>query len=441
MSAWKACDIRGPFPDEVSTGMFRQIGGAVASLLPAGGRVIVAGDFRLSTPELKAALIDGLGGVEVLDAGQIPTPVAYFAYKRYGADALLIVTASHNPPGHNGLKLTMGALPPLPDDFERIRKLSAALAGQVSGHRPAGPPRLVDPVPEYKEWITRRWAGITPVKVVLDAGNGAWSVLGPEVFEALEFDVVRLYCSIDGRSPNRPPDSARAENLSALCAEVRRTGATLGIAWDGDGDRVAFVDETGSTAHADEMAVLLARYLLRPGNKFVYDIKLSDLVRREVEKLRCAPLMERSGHAFIKRRMIEEDAALGCEVSGHYFFRELGGGDDGLFTALLVSRMIAERGALSELRRQVPPIFATPDLRLRGTSLTFPELAERLRQAFRGARETTLDGLRLETRQGCVLIRESVTEPAFTLRVEGFTQTDFEALAGTCRRVLPEVEI
>jgi phosphomannomutase len=189
------------------------------------------------------------------------------------------------------------------------------------------------------------------------------------------------------------------------------------------------------------MAVLLARWLLRPGDRMVCDIKLSDVVRREALKSGAVPVIERSGHSFIKRRMIELNAALGCEVSGHYFFRELGGGDDGLFTALLVSRMVAERGALSELRRQVPPIFATPDVRLRGTGLGFEELALRLRDAFPGARESALDGLRLETAQGFVLARESVTEPAFTLRLEGFSQKDFEALVETCRRALPEVEI
>jgi phosphomannomutase/phosphoglucomutase len=434
MSAWKACDLRGPAPSEVSPELFRRIGRAVAAALPPAARVLVAGDFRLSTPELKRALVAGLGGLEVLDAGQIPTPVAYFAHKRFRTDGVLIVTASHNPPDHNGLKLMLGALPPLPEDFERLRRLA-----EEAGSGPEGSSRPVDPVPAYRQWMEERWRGGPALRVVLDAGNGAWSRLGPEVFSSLGFDVAPLFCEIDGRFPNRAPDPARAENLSALCAEVKRSGAALGIAWDGDGDRVAFADETGRVVRADEMAVLLARRLLQPGDKMVYDIKLSDVVRRAAAGMGAVPLMERSGHSFIKRRMIEENGALGCEISGHYFYRELGGGDDGLFTALLVSRMVSEWGPLGELRKSVPPIFATPDLRIPAAEISYTELTARLRRLFPAARVSSLDGLRLETGQGFVLARQSVTEAAVTLRLEGFSRKDFEALRAQCLDALPEV--
>ncbi len=434
MSAWKACDIRGPFPDEVSPDMFRQIGGAVSGMVAPAGRILVAGDFRLSTPELKSALIEGLSSRIVLDAGRIPTPVAYFAYRQYAADAVLIVTASHNPPNHNGLKLMIGPLPPAPADLETLRERHGAIQTQYG----KGRVYRVDPAPAYRNWILGRWAGAHGLRVVLDAGNGAWSRLGPEIFEALGYDVVRLYCSIDGSYPNRPPDSAQPRNLWALRNLVRQSRADLGIAWDGDGDRVTFADETGTLLEADEMAVLLARHLLLPGDRLVYDIKLSDVVRSAAAKCGATPLMERSGHAFIKRRMIQEDCAFGCEASGHYFFRELGGGDDGLFTALMVCGMAAGQ-PLGVLRKSVPPIFATSDLRLRGAQVSFEQIAGRMRDALPDARTTTLDGLRLETAEGFILVRESVTEPAVTLRIEGFDSDAFERLQATAVKAVPEL--
>src|SRR5450759_5296591 len=281
LSAWKACDLRGVFPRDVSADLYGRIGRALATRLADGARVLVAGDFRLSTPELKAALISGLAasGAHVLDAGQIPTPMAYFAHRRLATDAVCIVTASHNPPDHNGLKLMFGHFPPSPSELQNLRE-----ASERGEFRDApGSVDTLEAAPAYRAWICERWADIQPgMHVVLDAGNGAASVVGPALFEDLGFRVERLFCEIDGRYPNRAPDSAVAANLTALRAKGRETGARLGIAWDGDGDRVAFADESGNVVSADEMAVLLARHLApaAPGRGVVYDLKLSDVVRR-----------------------------------------------------------------------------------------------------------------------------------------------------------------
>jgi phosphomannomutase/phosphoglucomutase len=443
VSAWKACDVRGLFPSEVSPDLFRRIGAAVGRMLAMRPRVLVGGDFRESTPELKRCLIDGLTstGAQVLDVGQVPTPIAYFAHRHFQTDAVLIVTASHNPPNHNGLKLMIGSLPPSEEDFERLRTSATAEQSRPVAAAPAqGASLSADPIPAYREWILGRWAGGKPIRVVLDAGNGAWSELGPAIFEELGFDVRPLYCEVDGSFPNRPPDSARPANLAALREEVRRTDAKLGIAWDGDGDRVAFVDEGGAVVSADEMAVLLIRHLLRaPAQRVVYDIKLSDVVRRTTLEQSGEAIMERSGHSFIKRQMIEMDCLFGCEVSGHYFFRELGGGDDGLFTALLVSRMVADCGALGMLRKSVPPVFATPDLRLPAGLISYGDLKSRLLDLFSEAGRVTLDGIRLETADGFILARESVTEPVITMRLEGLSRDAYHRLLGICLQALPEV--
>jgi phosphomannomutase/phosphoglucomutase len=441
-SPWKACDIRGRYPDEVSPGLLFRIGNSLGSKLPSGSRVLIAGDFRSSTPLLKEALAEGLmqAGIRVLDAGQIPTPIAYFAHRHWSSDAVLIVTASHNPSNYNGLKLMVGQSPPTPFELECLRQL--VQVGSIRQSR--GQLEKIDASPSYVDWILGRW--VMPLKsralkVVLDAGNGAWSEIAPGIFEALGFQVQRLFCKIDGCFPNRPPDSARPRNLAGLSLAVRKCEAQLGIAWDGDGDRVAFSDETGSIVTADEMAVLLARQLLpgHAGAKVVYDIKLSDVLRRTIQDLEGIPIVERSGHTFIKRRMIAEDCLLGCEVSGHYFLQELQGGDDGLFTALLVSEMVGRAGSLHHLRQTVPLMYITPDVRLPAHSLSFQEMADRLRRCFNAGHESTLDGLRLETRDGFVLIRESVTEPAVTMRLEGLSKESLERMITICLNSFPEV--
>jgi len=442
MNPWKACDIRGVVPEEVSPELIRLIGQGVASGMPPGAKTLVAGDFRASTPLLKSALIEGLArsGARVLDAGQIPTPIAYFAHQHFETDAVLIVTASHNPPAHNGLKLMVGGLPPLPEDFARLRHRVEKGAFRSS----KGSTEKLNPVPSYRQWIIARWKNLALAGgpgIVMDAGNGAWSELAPRIVAELGIPFHGLYCDVDGTYPNRSPDCARPEALAALQSEVLKRHSQLGIAWDGDGDRVAFVDETGSFVTSDEVAALLIRRLLakQAGARVVFDIKLSSLVPRTALECGGVPIIERSGHAFIKRRMIEEECLFGCEASGHYFYQELRGGDDGLFSALLMIELLAKAGSLRQLRSALAPFFVTPDLRLPASVLPYDEFVRRLRHLFRGAQETTIDGLRLETPEGSVLVRESVTEPVITMRLEGSSAAVLRSLLAACHSSFPEL--
>jgi phosphomannomutase len=388
------------------------------------------------------ALTDGLvaSGSHVLDAGQIPTPVAHLAHRHWKTEAVLIVTASHNPPDYNGLKLMRGELPPTPEDFDRLRH-------QVEGGNfrlERGQVEKIDPVPAYKAWIMERWRHLrrsAGIVVVLDAGNGAWSELAPVIFEDLGFQVHRLFCTIDGTFPNRCPDCARPGSLMALKNEVVSTSARLGIAWDGDGDRVAFVDGSGSWASPDEVSALMIRELVpqEPGAVVVYDLKLADIVRQSALACGGRPIAERSGHAFIKRTMLEQQALFGCEVSGHYFFRELHGGDDGLFASLLMADLLRRSGrSLAELRQTLPPFYVTPDLRIPLNLLNYAEVVSRLRRVFANSPESTLDGIRWETPEGYVLARESVTEPVVTVRLEALHEDGLHQLIGLCLEALPE---
>jgi phosphomannomutase / phosphoglucomutase len=448
-SAWKPCDLRGQHPDVVSSDLFRDIGGAIGTMLPPSARVVVAGDFRLSTPELKFALTDALlhTGVRVLDAGQGPTPLAYFAAHRLRSDAVLIVTASHNPAAHNGLKLMLGSVPTRPEQLLEIRRLAESRAFRLR----RGSMKCVDPRPLYTRTMLERWECLRhgkPARVVLDAGNGAWSELAPDIFRSLGFEVACISCVVDGNFPDRPPDCASEGNLVRLRHAVREQEDCIGIAWDGDGDRVAFVDEQGRYVAPDEIAILLARAVVempraKPDmdRKIVVDVKCSDIVRREILRLGGSPLLERTGHAFMRGRMVAENALLGLDACGHYFFRELHGGDDGLFAAFFVLNLVRASGrSLAELRRILPPIFSTPELRIPAASLTLAKAAAALTAEFPEAGVVQMDGFRFVMDDGIILVRESGTEPVISLRIEGFERQSFRRILAQCLESLPEVK-
>jgi len=445
---WKPCDLRGIYPNPVSPRLFRDIGGAIGTLLPSSSRVIVAGDFRLSTPALKHALADGLlqTGAHVLDAGQGPTPLAYFAARRMKADAVLIVTASHNPAAHNGLKLMLGSVPTTPEQLAQIRALTMTRRFRIG----QGRIEQINLIPDYIQTVLSRWNRLRQSgrkQVVLDAGNGAWSEIAPAIFRQLGFDVACISCVADGTFPDRSPDCSRASNLTRLRSAVIEQSNAIGIAWDGDGDRVAFVDENGEFVSPDEIALLLASAVLEQREKtgaingrIVVDVKCSDIVRRAIEQGRGTPLLERTGHAFMRGRMVSDQASLGLDACGHYFFEELSGGDDGLFAALFVLDLLQSRAvSLAQLRRTLPQIHATPELRIPTAQLSYGNAAEALTTAFPDARIMDVDGLRLVMDEGVVLIRESGTEPVLSLTIEGFDAASHERILAQCLLHLPIV--
>lgn len=481
---WKACDLRGVYPGSITPALFRSVGGAIGTILVPGARVLVAGDNRLSTPGLMQALSEGLAaaGAGVRNAGHIPTPLAYFAARHTRADAVLMVTASHNPPQYNGLKLMLNSVPTTPEELGRIRALSeAGCFRQAQGNV-----ERVDLRAEYLKTMLKRWRhlrGGGAQRVVLDAGNGIWSELAPVLFTDLGFDARCISCVSDGSFPDRPPDCARASNLVRLSQAVREHRNAIGVAWDGDGDRVAFVDEDGLYVTPDEIALLLVRSALtgdpiardpiardagagphrsaEAGNgearngetgdgeigtakiggatrRVVIDVKCSDLVRGEVVRCGGEPVIARTGHAFMRGRMVDERARLGLDACGHYFFAELDGGDDGVFAALSVLEAVESSGkTLRALRRELPRIFSAPEFRIPAALLPFAELRGRLRAAFPDAETSQVDGLRLLMADGVVLARESGTEPVLSLRIEGFTQESFEGIVERCAAFLP----
>lgn len=431
MSIFKSCDIRGVYGQDLDESIAYRLGRAVGARL-RGRHVLVAGDLRLSTPPLAKALMQGLqaSGAHVLDAGRIPTPAFYHALRRLRAAGGVMVTASHNPARYNGFKLMLGEWPITEEELQQIAiEMEAGAFGEGQGHY-----HRVRVLADYAEMLACAFPDLGRHRLVVDAGNGSMGIVAPPILRRLGQEIVPLYCEPDGAFPHRDPNPAVPSHLLALQMEVRRREAELGVAYDGDGDRVVFVDETGAVLAADRALVLFIRHILaeQPGAAVVYDLKSSSVVPEAILAAEGRPLMERSGHGFIKRRLIEEGAALGGEVSGHYFFSALRG-DDALYATLLMLRVLDRLGApLSGAMVAVPAYPITPDIRLPCPPERAQGILQDLRAAFAGYPISLLDGVRITFPDGWALARLSVTEPLITLRFEARSE---EALA----RLMAEV--
>lgn len=432
MEIFQACDIRGVAGTELSDVMVRKIALALGTLFK-GRRVVVGGDVRISTPALQQIVMDALveSGCTVLDIGTVPTPVFYFALGHYGTDCGVMVTASHNPARYNGLKPVLGARPVLAQDIQNIARLVAAGA-QVSG-----PGRLCT-APCVQAYVDYTAALVQPgrLRVVLDAGNGACSTVAPRLFRRLGYDVVELYCTPDGTFPHRPPNPALPENIAALGRAVRQSGAQLGVAFDGDGDRVAFVDATGRAVPNDVAIVLFARACLaeRHGT-VVYDAKCSMAVPEAIAAAGGRPVMARAGRTYVQALFQQHQAVLAGEISGHFFFQELGY-DDGMYAALRMCGIVNHQGPLAQLAASVSHYVITPDIRVPyngDKEAVIRQTATNLSQFHLNM----IDGVRLEFPDGWGMVRASVTEPLLTLRLEAKTAARLGEIARLLLAALP----
>ncbi|MHB1354771.1 MAG: phosphomannomutase/phosphoglucomutase [Anaerolineae bacterium] len=436
MSIYKACDIRGVYGTELDAGTALALGRAVGTRFK-GRLVAVGGDLRPSTPVLRDSLIQGLlrSGANVVNLGLVPTPVFYFGKDECQAQAGIMVTASHNPTQYNGFKVILGDLPVLPEDLQALaREIEAERfsSGQGSYHQ-----QTVNDA--YVESIESAFQGLSKRRIVVDAGNGSFWQLAPRILSELGQEVVPLFCTPDGNFPNRNPNPSSSESLGTLQALVRSQHADLGIAFDGDGDRVVFVDDTAQVLPADRILVLFIRSLLRKnlGARVVYDLKSSSIVADEVKAAGGSAIMERSGHAFIKRRLMTEGALLGGEVSGHYFFGALNR-DDALYATLLLLQVLDELHLkLSEAIATIPAYPITPDIRLACSPEKANKIIAQVVEAFSSYPLDRTDGVRVLFPTGWVLVRVSVTEPLITLRFEARTENELSDLQDRVRLASP----
>ena len=451
---FRAYDIRGIVGDTLTAEVVRRIGGAIgAEAHERGVRTLVVGrDGRHSSPELLRALVQGLRerGRDVVDVGQVPTPVLYFAAEHLGTGSGVMVTGSHNPSSYNGLKIMLAGETLHSDAIRDLgRRIEEDDPGPGQDVRGQGGLRHREIVGDYIRRIREEVPaarGSDARRIVIDCGNGVAGGVAPQLFRALGHDVIDLYCDIDGDFPNHHPDPSVPANLEDLIASVRENGADLGLAFDGDGDRLGVVDGAGTVIWPDRQMMLFARDVLadRPGAEIVFDVKCSGLLAEYIAEHGGRPVMWKTGHSLIKSKLKESGAPLAGEMSGHVFFADRWYGfDDALYAAVrLVQILIGLGEPSSRVFAQLPAAKSTPEIRLAVDRGEPSRLIDALLagDCFAGAKKTTIDGLRVDFADGWGLARASNTEPVLVLRFEGVDDDALERIEEEFRQVLLGVD-
>ncbi len=441
---FRAYDIRGVVGPDLNPEVVRQIGHAIGSEAYDRGQqtLIVARDGRLSGPELSEALIEGLraSGRDVIDVGRVPTPTLYFATHFLNTGSGVMVTGSHNPSNYNGLKIMLGGNTLFGEDIAALRQrlLDKKL---VDGE---GTLQHMEVADDYIRRITEDIPVVLgkSLKVVIDSGNGVAGEIGPKLFRALGHDVVELFCEINGNFPNHHPDPGQPDNLKDLIQAVADNDADLGLAFDGDGDRLGIVDGKGTIIWPDRQMMLFARDVLsrNPGAEIVYDVKCSNRLETVIAKLGGKPVMWKTGHSFIKNKMKESGALLAGEMSGHIFFKERWYGfDDALYAgARMLEILIGLKKSPAEIFAMLPAGISTPELHIDLKEGEQQGFMERLLAAvdMPDAKIINIDGMRADFSNGWGLVRASNTTPCLVLRFEGDDQQALEQVQEKFRALL-----
>ncbi|PPT25868.1 phosphomannomutase/phosphoglucomutase [Xanthomonas arboricola] len=446
---FRAYDIRGVVGKDLNPGVAALIGQAIGSVMQAQGlrEVVVGRDGRLSGPELANGLIDGLrrAGCQVIDIGLAPTPVVYFGAYELRAGSCVAVTGSHNPPDYNGFKIVIGgetlsgaAIAELHQRINEGRLHTAATPGDLEQR---------DISDAYIQRIADDVQLDRPIKVVVDAGNGVAGDIAPRLLEAIGAEVIPLYCEIDGTFPNHHPDPSEPHNLDDLVKMVQRFDADIGVAFDGDADRLGVVTKQGAMVFPDRLLMLFAADVLQrnPGALVIYDVKCTGKLSDHVLRNGGSPLMWKTGHSLIKAKMRETDAELAGEMSGHFFFKERWYGfDDGIYAAARLLEILAQREETpSEVLDDLPESVSTPEIKVPvdgDAHALVARLVERAQAGeespFESARLSTIDGLRADFADGWGLVRASNTTPILVLRFEADTEDALQRIRGLFRSQL-----
>jgi phosphomannomutase len=424
---FKAYDIRGTYPDQINPALAARIGGATVSVLGAK-RLVVGRDMRDSGVGLRDALVGAISaaGCEVIDIGRCSTPMAYFAVNALDADGGIMITASHNPAAYNGCKICRRGAAPVSYDsgIADIEQLALAPSTATTAAAP-GAVTVQPQLAAYQQWLLGFAKKLAPLKLVIDTGNGIMGELLPTLFAQLPTQVIPLYWQPDGTFPNHEPDPLKPENMRDLQAAVKAHRADLGIAFDGDGDRVMFVDERGELVPSDRITALLAGEFLKqsPGSTIIYDLRSSWIVRDEILRLGGIPLESRVGHSFIKQSMRKSGAIFAGELSGHFYFRDAFYTDNGERAMLAVLSLISQRGQpISQLLAPYNRYFATGELNFAVDDK--PACLARLEQHFADAERSHLDGLTIRYPDWWCNVRPSNTEPVLRLNLEAKSPQD-----------------
>lgn len=415
-------DIRGRVDIDLSPATAELLGRAIGTALVRSGgrRFVVARDNRLSSPAYHDGMTKGLvaAGVEVLDIGMVPTPLMYYALHHLEPDGGVIVTGSHNPPDFNGFKIAIGKSTIWGEKIQEIRRLIEEEdfetgAGSVSDH---------DIITPYREMILSKISLERPLRIAVDAGSGAGGPIAPSIFRELGCEVTELYCQPDGTYPGHFPDPTIPANLEELKEAVLAEGLDFGVAYDGDADRIGVIDNGGGILWGDQLMMLYSREILRRGPaSIIFEVKCSQNLDRDIAARGGRPIMWKTGHSLIKKKMKEEGAALGGEMSGHIFFAdEFFGFDDAIYASARLMRIVAaSETPLSAMLADVPPTFATPEIRIECPDGKKFDVVREVTDKFRASYDVIdVDGVRVSYPDGWALLRASNTQPVLVVRFE-----------------------
>lgn len=443
-AVFKAYDIRGIVPEQLNPEFARKLGLALAHRARAEGvgALVVGYDGRLSSPTLAQALQEGImaGGIDTIDIGMVPTPLVYFAAHTKKTGSGVAITGSHNPPQYNGFKMMMAGKTLHGAGVQALKKIMrdvAAPTGIAPGKRT--PLNLID---DYIQRIVSDVKLARPLKIAIDCGNGVGGAVAPQLFKALGCEVTELFCTVDGQFPNHHPDPADPHNLQDLIHHVKNSDCDLGLAFDGDADRLGVVTKSGEIIWPDRQLILYAQDVLQriPGATIIYDVKCSRHVGQAISSAGGKPLMWQTGHSMIKAKLAETGAPLAGEMSGHTFFNERWYGfDDGLYTGARLLEIVSRSADPSKVLEALPQGISTPELKLEMNEGEPHALIARLQSEgkFPQAQQLiTIDGVRAEYRDGFGLARASNTTPVVVLRFEGDSQQALERIKAEFRVAL-----
>lgn len=441
-------DIRGVADQDFDVEFARVLGRAYATYVADKNvkRITVGRDARLTSNKYADALKDGLraGGLDVVDLGMTPTPLVYYSLFHLPVDGGIQVTGSHNPPDHNGFKICVGRISIYGDEIQELRKI---IEGGKFREAPRGKEESYAIIPPYQDELIKQF-GTLPrrLKVVVDSGNGAAGPVAPRIIAAIGCDTHDIFSEPDGRFPNHHPDPTVEENVRDLIETVKNDKAELGIAFDGDADRVGLVDQNGRIYWGDEMLILFGRDILaeKPGAVIVSEVKCSQRLYDDIAKHGGKGIMWKAGHSLLKAKMRETGAMLGGEMSGHIFFADrYYGYDDAIYAACRMLQVVAKAGKpLAALLSDLPPAVATPEIRVDCPDALKFTIAEKAKEKFRqaGYDIIDIDGVRMKFPEGWGLIRASNTQPVLVMRFEASNEQKLAEYRAIVEKVLEEVK-
>ena len=435
-------DIRGVVDKDLTLETVELLGKAIGSYFRTNDRkeVALGRDCRLSSPRFSEALSTGLlsTGCRITDLGIIPTPLLYFTMYTKNTEAGVIITGSHNPPDYNGFKVMMGKETLYGEAIQDILKI---IQGQAFVEEEGSSVKKYDIVGEYQDYILQNIKLEKKLKVIVDAGNGTAGVVAVPIFQELGCEVIPLYCEMDGTFPNHHPDPTLPEALQDLIQEVRETEADLGIAYDGDGDRIGVIDDKGRIIWGDMLMVLFSRDILpsHPGAPVISEVKASKVLYEEVEKLGGRPIMWKTGHSLIKKKIKEEKALLAGEMSGHIFFADrFFGFDDAIYSSARLMEILSRSDKkISEMFSDLPQTYNTPEIRIYASDEVKFKIVEDVKKELAQKYPIIdVDGVRAIFPTGWGLVRASNTQEALVLRFEADTEKDLKDIQDEVKQVV-----